>query len=932
MFSTVNAHISVIGDIDPADPSTWTVETDAYIGHERDGALTITDGYSVIDGNGYVGYDSTASGTVTVGAFSKWNNDTGLYVGKGGTGALHILDGGTTAADNVYIGYDLGGRGDVIVDSEGASLLNSECTWYYLYAGFYGTGTLEITGGSEITNFEAYLGHHTGAIGTVTVDGPNSMWGLNDLYTGNSGTGEIHITNGAEVRNSNAWVAYYPDSNGSVFVDGIGSIWSNYNLSVGQGGAGTVTITNGGTVTHESANRCYLGHDAGACGTVTVDGEGSTWSIFKDLRIGRYGTGSLIITNGGTATCEKTTLGVFTGSLGEAVIDGAGSAWRLTDSFVVGSKGTGKVSIINGGTITGAGPRLGYYAGSDGTMIIDGAGSVLQGGVGIGYSGEGTLTVTNGGIITNGGGPIGSDAGGSGTVIVDGPGSSWGGSSSSNSSNLYVGNEGTGILTITNGAAVANDEAYLGTGMGGGATVSVAGESAIWTSNGCLKIGDKGTGTLTVTSGAAVVSHEGYIWAGGMTVDGPGSTWTINSGDLHVGTKGKSVSFVITNGGKVYAAGDAYAGYSLSSEGMSINIDIDGPGSEWSIGGNLSYSSYGTGKINITNGGTLKSGQGGIFAWPGSTQTAIVNGEGSSWIMSDYFNLSAYGINSLAITDGGLVTASMAMVYGAILTVDVNSSLNAGTITDTWAGTVYNDGTIRLVAGPGVEKGAYSPFHYGTMNGDGIVQALGGIWDTHTHSITVSRLVTAQDSGGATAALNLLGEQRAFIIDSETIDSDMILSAGAGFPGTDESSEVLLTATVLSGYYLSDLESLIFETGNKILSAWEFSISGYDVSVDTPVYLSLSALGATNIRDLSIWHYADGEWSLYQTTDLAFDGIHVSFVSDSDGIYAVTTKISHYSGDFEKDGDVDGADIFQFISTENEITLEELAGHYGAIE
>ena len=878
MVSTVNADISVSGDIDPADPSTWTISTDTYIGHEQDGELII--------------------------------NNSG------------------TAAANLYIGYDSGAVGEVIVDSEGA-LLHSDCTWYHLYAGFYGTGTLEITGGSEVNNFEAYIGYHTDSDGTVTVDGEDSLWGPGDLYAGNSGTGTIYISNAAEVIDSDAWLAYYANSSGSVFVDGAGSTWRNYNLSVGQGGAGSVTITNGGTVTHESAGRCYLGHDAGASGAVTVDGTGSTWSIFKDLRIGRYGAGSLTVTNGGTVTCEKTTLGVFTGSNGEAVIDGAGSAWSLTDSFLVGSSGTGRVSITNGGTITGAGPRLGYYAGSDGTMIIDGEGSVLQGGVGVGYSGEGTLTVTNGGIITNGGGPIGSYAGGSGTVTVDGSGSTWGGS---NSSNLYVGNEGTGILTIKNGAAVTNDEAYLGTGMGGGGTVSVAGQNSIWTSNGCLKIGDNGTGTLAVTGGAAVTSYEGYVWSGEASINGPGSTWTVSSGSFHVGTKGRPASLAVTNGGKLDTAGDAYAGYTLSSEDMSVTIDIDGPGSAWVIGGNMSYSSYGTGKINVTNGGTIRSGQGGIFAWPASTQTALVNGGGSSWIMSDYFNLSSYGTNSLAITDGGLVTASMAMVYGAILTIDVNSTLNVGTITDTWAGTVYNDGTIRLVAGPGVEKGEYSPFNYGTMNGEGIVQALGGTWDTDSHSITVSRLVTAQDSGGATASLNLLGQQRALITDSDTIDSDTILSAGAGFPGADESTEVSLTATVLNGYYLSDLESLIFETGNIILSAWDYSISGYDVSIDTPVYLSLSAPGAANIRDLSIWHYADGAWSLYQTTDLAFDGIHASFISDSDGIYAVTTKVSHYSGDFEKDGDVDGADIFQLISTENEITIEEFAGHYGAIE
>ena len=82
------------GDLTPSDPTSWTSSTDAYIGSEDDGTLTITDGGTVSDNYAAIGYRGTGVVTVT-GSGSVWENSSTLYVGHGtsGKGPLKIEEG-----------------------------------------------------------------------------------------------------------------------------------------------------------------------------------------------------------------------------------------------------------------------------------------------------------------------------------------------------------------------------------------------------------------------------------------------------------------------------------------------------------------------------------------------------------------------------------------------------------------------------------------------------------------------------------------------------------------------------------------------------------------------------------------------------------------------------------------------------------------------
>ncbi len=68
----------------------------------------------------------------------------------------------------------------------------------------------------------------------------------------------------------------------------------------------------------------------------------------------------------------------------------------------------------------------------------------------VGNTGSGTLTVNGGSALFSGTGYIGYSTGSVGVVSVDGFGSTW-----NNSNNLYVGYSGSGTLSITNGGSVS---------------------------------------------------------------------------------------------------------------------------------------------------------------------------------------------------------------------------------------------------------------------------------------------------------------------------------------------------------------------------------------------------------------------------------------------------------------------------------------------
>ncbi|MBN2024145.1 MAG: PEP-CTERM sorting domain-containing protein [Pirellulales bacterium] len=142
------ALVTTTGNVQPADPKTWTNVTTAYIGKTADGALAITERDKVTSSTARLGWDPGATGAVSVdGAGSTWDSDGNLWIGCGGRGGLSITGGGGAICFGGFIARDASAAGEVVVDGPGSVWTNKEI----LSVGCNGHGTLSITHGGLVS-------------------------------------------------------------------------------------------------------------------------------------------------------------------------------------------------------------------------------------------------------------------------------------------------------------------------------------------------------------------------------------------------------------------------------------------------------------------------------------------------------------------------------------------------------------------------------------------------------------------------------------------------------------------------------------------------------------------------------------------------------------------------------------------------------------
>jgi len=118
------------------------------------------------------------------------------------------------------------------------------------------------------------------------------------------------------------------------------------------------------------------------------------------------------------------------------------------------------------------------------------------------------LNILNGGVFSNGVGYIGYEATASNnSVLVSGTGSVW-----SNTSYLYIGNDGSGnSLTITNGGTVYNGYGFIGV-LSDDNTALVSGSGSVWSNRNDLFVSDDGSSNvLTIASSGTVYNANSYI-------------------------------------------------------------------------------------------------------------------------------------------------------------------------------------------------------------------------------------------------------------------------------------------------------------------------------------------------------------------------------------------------------------------------------------
>jgi T5SS/PEP-CTERM-associated repeat protein len=210
---------------------------------------------------------------------------------------------------------------------------------------------------------------------------------------------------------------------------------------------------------------------------------------------------------------------------------------------------------------------------------------------------------------------------------------------------------------------------------------SPEGPPSAWTNWTVGYIGNTGSGTLTVDGGSSLLSFWGGIGynnsaTGVVNVAGSGSTWT-SGGGVSVGYYG-SGSLSISGGGSVSCGNGAIA-YDYNSTGL---VMVDGPGSVWSSDSDVGVGSGGGGTLSITNGGSVRCNGGEIGLSYGSTGFVAVDGAGSTWTSTGMMYVGQNGSATLAITNGGSVSVTGPTYVGAgASTALIDFGANGGTLT-----------------------------------------------------------------------------------------------------------------------------------------------------------------------------------------------------------------------------------------------------------
>ena len=375
--ATAQAGLNATGDVDPADPATWTSSTDAHIGETGEGSLAVTNGGTISSWTGHIGTSAGSTGTVTIsGVGSTWTSTNWLYVSRGGDGTLSITDGATVTSFQGFIGDNNDSVGAVTVSNAGSRWTTAAGLRLEDYA------TLTITDGGVVEN---------GGMASVSVtpDSRSSIHFDNGTLTTKSlmtapgdltGTGTIN-TNGLLSDLDLIFDATHGLTQVLTLNDPGQNITINLDttrpatIGAGYGGDGSLLIADSMAVLSSSG---FLAHQPGSMGVATVTGEGSTWTT-GTLNVAFVGDATLAITDGGTVNCTDGYIGredAFTGggprrrSIGVATVSGAGSTWVCSDDLSVGVDGDGTLNILHGGLVKVA-DRLTIQEDNDGSSFVN---------------------------------------------------------------------------------------------------------------------------------------------------------------------------------------------------------------------------------------------------------------------------------------------------------------------------------------------------------------------------------------------------------------------------------------------------------------------------------------------------------------------------------------------------------------------------------
>lgn len=670
------------------------------------GHILVEDGGTLTTPDGYISQYDGSLGTVTVtGSGSEWNADDMVRVGGSegnydATGILTISNEGLVNIDdggsNLLVAHSTGSTGTLIIgaaqgdDAVAAGTLQARRVVFGA-----GDGTLVFNHTDENYIFSTDI---TGTGEVLHLSGTTTLTGENTYTGGTIVSGGTLRAGGADAFTSGA----YEVNGGTLDLNDL-----DFSISSLSGAGGTVDLGSGELeVRQEDSDGIFGGIIAGAGSLVklgssilTLSGA-STFSGGTTLGEGTLrlehddaiGTGTLAVTSGivdyddgvdianDIDLLANTNLNVTTGSATQS-----GNIGETGGSFGIVKTGNGELALTGSNSFTGGiAVNAGRLTGDTDSLVGDisiglavlefsqASAGEFNGAI----TGTGTLRKTGEGeLVFSGGIEAGHlDVHGTGAVI-DG-----------------------GIADIVNRIVVANFH----------------------------ETGETTDASLTIRGGATVTSGAGRIgdiddFSAAVTVSGAGTTWTVGEEDdptfFRVAGRGET-SLLVEDGAEVVVLGSAAV---VSTNGGPASIlTVTGEDSLFDVSGNLTIGGDGTGKLIVSNGGSVQSDSAEIGLRSIRTGIVGISGEGSEWIVDgDSFVLGgndddAPGTGHLTLSDGGLLEVASG------------------------AGTLYaalGDGStarINIGAAEGEDAAAAGTFDVGTIEFDGDGGGDGRLLFNHT--------------------------------------------------------------------------------------------------------------------------------------------------------------------------------------------------------
>ncbi|MGZ9710446.1 autotransporter domain-containing protein [Glaciimonas sp. GNP009] len=465
--------------------------------------------------------------------------------------------------------------------------------------------------------------------------------------------------------------------------------------------------------------------------------------------------------------------------------------WTPTAITIGSSGGSGTLALAGGQiVVTSANSQLGQQVVngviSTGTATVDGAGTLWNdaGIFLVGNEATGLLTITNGGSVSAGTLALAyQDVAASGTVLVTGSGSSI-----SSASTFDVGLVGIGVLTVSNGGVASAATIGVATNAGSNGTINIGAAAgtpaaAAGTLNTSAVVFGAGTGAINFNH-----TNSAYVFAAGI------------SGGTVYSTINQYAGVTTLTGDSSGFAGTTYIGggtLGVTGKLGSTNITVQG----------LTGS---PGTFDIEGAGQVKTSSLGIGA-SAANGVLTVNGPNSSLRVTSGTTI-AQGVNALGtlnVSNGGsiilnsLIAGSGVGAHPAAATINITSG---GTLTTGMAdlsnynGAFYGGtgkGTLTFnVTGAGsswTDKSSTSAI-MGNNTGTAVLTIGDG------GSVTLAAPLTLANSVGSTGTINIGAAATSAATGSGTLNTSAVnFGAGTGTINFNHTNASYTFAPVISG-------------------------------------------------------------------------------------------------------------------------------------